>query len=568
LPVVALGVETSRLAAAHANAALGGGAPWDGAVQVGAAAGAVAAGMVLVLNRRVTACGVLLALTGPAILLAQVPVPDATSALLFTAALAGSSVAPALAGSAALTCPVTRLRRVDWALVALSLVTAGAVRGLLPAAVFDSRATGCFACPGNLAEIRSDPSLYADLMHWGLVLTIAWGTGLAARTVWRWLRAPRIVRLVNAPLVLGGAAVALLAAAAAVHALQLPTPETDTTLRTWWLTQCGLVALMAAGVAASGLRARRLAGKVTEVVLAAVPDADSLRQTLAASIDDTDLALVFPRDDGHAVDAAGQRVGEADDSLAVVRVARGDAVVAEVRYRASLAGASHQLAASVRAAGLGVEHLAARARMHAELAELAVSRLRIVEAGDAERRRLERDLHDGAQQRLIALQVLLQMASTAAPPALSARYANARGEVGVALEELRALAHGIHPVVLTDAGLGAGLRTLAESSPVPLLVQEHGSRRRPAAVEAAAYRLVEDTIRTAGQNSHRNAVTAILSDAGNVLQIRLSTTGFDAAAGEHVVTRAQDRIAALNGSVTLATAGDQLTIEAAIPCAS
>ena len=383
------------------------------------------------------------------------------------------------------------------------------MRGLLPAAVFDPRATGCFTCRGNLAEVRSDPSLYGDLVQWGLVLTIAWGTGLAVRTVWRWLRAPRVVRLVNAPLVLGGAVIALLAAAAAMHALQLPMSEIDTTLRTWWLAQCGLVALMAAGVAASGLRARRLAGKVTEVVLAAVPDADSLRQTLAASIDDPDLALVFPRDDGHAVDAAGRRVGEADDSLAVVRVTRADAVVAEVRYRASLAGASHQLAASVRAAGLGVEHLAARARLRAELAELAVSRLRIVEAGDAERRSLERDLHDGAQQRLIALQVLLQMASTAAPPARSARYADARGEVGVALEELRDLAHGIHPVVLTDAGLGVGLRTLAESSPVPLIVQERGSRRRQAAVEAAAYRLVEDTIRTAGQTSsstcrHRN----------------------------------------------------------------
>ena len=99
LPVVALGVETSRLAAAHADAALGGGAPWESAVQVGAAAGAIAAGMVLVLDRRVTACGMLLALTGPAILLAQVPVPDAGSALLFTAALVGGSLASALAGS-------------------------------------------------------------------------------------------------------------------------------------------------------------------------------------------------------------------------------------------------------------------------------------------------------------------------------------------------------------------------------------------------------------------------------------------------------------------------------------
>ena len=204
-------------------------------MQVGAAAGAVAAGMVLVLDRRVIACGVLLALTGPAILLAQLPVPDADSALQFTTALAGGSLAPALAGSAALTSPVVRLRRVDRALVTLSLVTAGAIRGLLPAAVFDPRATGCFACPGNLAEVRSDPSLYADLVHWRLALTIAWGTGLGTRAVWRWLRAPRIVRLVNAPLVLGGAAIALLASAAAVHALRLPASEIDTTLRTWWL---------------------------------------------------------------------------------------------------------------------------------------------------------------------------------------------------------------------------------------------------------------------------------------------------------------------------------------------
>ena len=81
-------------------------------------------------------------------------------------------------------------------------------------------------------------------------------------------------------------------------------------------------------------------------------------------------------------------------------------------------------------------------------------------------------------------------------------------------------------------------------------------------------RLVEDTRRTAGQNSHRNGVTVTLSDAENVLQIRLRTTGLDAIAGEHIVARARDRIVALNGSVTLATAGDQMTIEAAIPCAS
>jgi hypothetical protein len=132
LPVLALGAETSRLAATHPEAALGGGAPWENALQVAAAVAAAAAGAVLMSEHRAVACGLFLALTGPAILLAQVPIPDASSALLFTAALAGGSLAPALAGSAAVTCPVAPLRRVDWALVALSLVTAGVIGGLLP----------------------------------------------------------------------------------------------------------------------------------------------------------------------------------------------------------------------------------------------------------------------------------------------------------------------------------------------------------------------------------------------------------------------------------------------------
>ena len=182
LPVLALGAQTSRLAAAHPEAALGGGAPWESVVQVGAAVAAVAAGAVLVLEHRITACGLLLALTGPAILLAQLAVPDASSALLFTAGLAGASLAPALAGSAALTCPVAPLRSLDWAAVTLSLVTAGVILGLLPAAVFDPRAAGCFSCPANLAEVHANLSLYAALTRWGLILTIAWGIGRA-----RWL---------------------------------------------------------------------------------------------------------------------------------------------------------------------------------------------------------------------------------------------------------------------------------------------------------------------------------------------------------------------------------------------
>ena len=158
----------------------------------------------------------------------------------------------------------------------------------------------------------------------GLILTVGWGIGVAARAGWRGLRAPRIVQMVNAALILGGAGVSLLAAVAAVHMLRQATPEIDATVRALWLAQCGLVGLMAAGVAASGLRARRLARQVTRAVLAAVPDAAALTTVLASCIGDPQLALVFPREGG-AVDADGRPTTPAGPSAAVVRVTRSDA---------------------------------------------------------------------------------------------------------------------------------------------------------------------------------------------------------------------------------------------------
>jgi signal transduction histidine kinase len=432
LLMLVLGVATSRLTAEHADAALGGGDFWESVVQVGAAVAATAGGLGMALNRRMVACGVLLALTGPAILLVQLPAQDSGSALLFTAALLGGQLAPFLAGSAALACPVMPVRRPDWAIIAGSLTVAAVARGLLPAAVFDPPATGCFTCPANLAEVSSDPGLYAVLGRWGLALTIAAAAGLALWAAWRLVRAPRVFRLIYAPVILGGMGAALLAAAAAVHTFQLPVPEIDPTVRALWLATCCCVAVMAGDVAASRLQARWLAGKVSGAVLAALPSPDSLRAALAGSIGDPDLALVFLRDDGSVVDAVGLRVSAADHQSAVMRASRADTAVAEIRYRPDLTGASHQLAAAVRAAGLAIEHGAAGARLRAELADLAESRRRIVELGDAERQRLERDLHDGAQQRLIALQVLLEMAGSTAAPAARTSYAAARQDVGAA----------------------------------------------------------------------------------------------------------------------------------------
>jgi signal transduction histidine kinase len=585
--VLALGVSMVRLAASYPDTAPGGGTPWQVALQAAAAVGAVAAGVALAAHRRTALCGTLLMLAGPAVVIAAVPVAPARPALLFTIALAGAALAPALLGSAALTCSAGRLRSWDRLAVAASLVVAGLVCGLLPATLFDSKASGCFTCAANLAEVHAASDLRASLIRWGLALTIGTGTAMAVLATWRWLRAPRIVRLLNAPVAVGGAAVALLSAAAAGHALAQPVPVIDAQSRAIWLAQCTIVVLMACGVAATALRTRRLASQIAAEVLAATPDAATLQRSLAESIDDPSLALVFPREDGAVIDAAGQPVdatgqpvgaaGQAPDlsgtGLAVATVRRASRTVAEVRYRAELAGAGQLLDTAVRSAGLALEHVAAQARLQAELADLAASRRRIIEDGDAERRSLERDLHDGAQQRLIGLQLFLQLAADDASEGQAETYRAARRIVSTALADLRDLAHGIHPAALTDDGLMTGLRTLANRSPVPLSVGGTGPVARSAVAEAAAYRLVAYIAHTAGRLDGGPVIRATVDGNEVMLRIRIEADGIGDEQAAEIMARASDRIAAASGSAAVETTpagmgAARTTIMAGFPCAS
>jgi signal transduction histidine kinase len=324
-------------------------------------------------------------------------------------------------------------------------------------------------------------------------------------------------------------------------------------------------------------------------VLAATPDAAALRFSLAQSIDDPGLTLVFPRDDGTVIDAAGQPVSPsgrpvsmagpaagaarrpASAGLAVATVRRASRPVAEVRYRAELAGAEQLLGTAVRSAGLALEHVAAQARLRAELADLAASRRRIIEDADTERRQLERDLHDGAQQRLIGLQLFMQLAAADAPGEQAETYGAARRIVSSALADLRDLAHGIHPAALTDDGLMTGLRTLANRSPVPLSIGGAGPVTRSAAAEAAAYRLVAYTAHTAGRLDDAPAIRATVDGDEGTLRIRIEADGIDGRHVAEIMTRAGDRIAAAGGSATVETTGTaaaRTTITAVFPCAS
>jgi signal transduction histidine kinase len=187
-------------------------------------------------------------------------------------------------------------------------------------------------------------------------------------------------------------------------------------------------------------------------------------------------------------------------------------------------------------------------------AQLAASRARIVEAGDAERRRLERNLHDGAQQRLVSLSLALRLARSrleADPQAANALLEAASEELATALEELRELARGIHPAILTDRGLAPALEALADRSPVPVAIHSLPEDRLPAQVEAAAYYVVSESLANVAKyaGASRVDVAVVCRDGWAFVEVADNGGGgADPARGSGLLGLA-DRVEALSGNL-------------------
>src|SRR4051812_7335713 len=191
-------------------------------------------------------------------------------------------------------------------------------------------------------------------------------------------------------------------------------------------------------------------------------------------------------------------------------------------------------------------------------AELTTSRARIVAAADDARRRIERNLHDGAQQRLVSLALLLGTAQAAVPPelgTLGAQLGDAVARVTGALDELRETSRGIHPSILAEAGLGAALRGLARRSPIPVDLDVHVDQRLPEQIELASYYFVAEAATNAAKHASASAVAVTVeADAANVvLRVEVSDDGVggaDFTRGTGLVGL-QDRLAALGGRIFL-----------------
>jgi signal transduction histidine kinase len=233
---------------------------------------------------------------------------------------------------------------------------------------------------------------------------------------------------------------------------------------------------------------------------------------------------------------------------------------------------SHSLPQGLERRLCDFAELVAQALANADAYEkLAASRARLVEVGDAERMRLERNLHDGAQQRLVSVAIELSMVAAkldSDPRAAREVLTEAQDELGRGLAELRELARGIHPVILTERGLGPALDALLARAPVTIEITELPERRLTAPVEAAAYYVVAEAITNVGKYAHASSATVSISRSAGAATVSVSDDGVggaDPARGSGLRGLAA-RVEALNGHLDVdSAAGCGTRIRAEIP---
>jgi signal transduction histidine kinase len=300
----------------------------------------------------------------------------------------------------------------------------------------------------------------------------------------------------------------------------------------------------------------------------------SLRDALAEALGDPTLELVYwvPNQEAY-VDADGQptRIDPPPKGKIATTVENNGRRVGAIVHATHLAEERDLVRAVGAAAALTLENERLDAELRARVDELHTSRARIVSAGYAERRRLERDLHDGAQQRLMALGINLRLArDLIANDAKAAALLEASlEELNEATRELRELARGIHPAVLTERGLQTALNGLALRSPVPVELVETPEARLPSSVESAVYFVVAEALTNVARYADaRTAKVTVVRRNGQV-DVQVSDDGVggaDPAQGSGL-RGLSDRVAALDGRLVLTSQdGDGTTVRARIPC--
>jgi signal transduction histidine kinase len=552
LLVAAAAAAAVAVRAADADQTIAGSGAGPLVLLVAVAVALSAAGAVTWRRQRDSPVGPLLLCAAAAWCAAQLASPATSSPVLFTAGLAFGAAAPA-----AIALAIVPDRR-GGALLAL---TAVGLLGVLPALVFDPRATGCAECPDNLLLVRGDADLYEGLQRAGLWLGLAASVCLlGVAGVWL-LRSGPAARSRQAPAIL--AASVYLGAVAAQYAHGIPRGylSADDVDRSLWTLQGTALLVAAAWLASDPLRERRTRARLARLVvdLETRPEPRGLRDVLARVLRDPSLRLVYPLADGRRLDAAGRPVSP-DGGQQVTELRDGELTLAALAHAPELLPDPAAVSAIASAARLTLRNERLHAELRARLEDVRAMRARIVAAGDAERRRLERDLHDGAQQRLATLAVSLEAARARSTGEHAATLAQACTQVRATLAAMRDVAHGLMPAVLADEGLAPAIEAFAETADAEVWVPDPlPLDRLEPAVEAVAYHVVCEAVRRAGQTEA--TIRAVREDGRLVVVIVTA----DPPAGELVDL--DDRVGALGGTLRVERSNGKSHVVAELPCA-
>jgi signal transduction histidine kinase len=460
--------------------------------------------------------------------------------------------------------------------VLVGVAYAATTLGWLPAVLFMAPETfGCTNCPENLLLIDANLA-FVDTWLDGLgVVGIALMLTVLGRLVQRWRDASAPLRRAITPVFLaGGALMVALSAVLAVGLFEAWGEGLSQNIFYGCLVAFGLVPyfFLAGLVRGHWLRGRGLGTLISR--LGQAPQAGGLRVELARALGDPSVELAYwlPDSEQH-VDAEGRPVElpRPGSGRAVTEVERDGRRIAAIVHDSALLDDPVQVQAAGAAAALALENERLEAELRSKVEQLSRSRARIVESGDAARRRLERDLHDGAQQRLVSLALSLRMLGSRLDddPDAARELEFARSELDQALEELRELARGIHPSLLSDRGLDAAIEGLAHRAPLPVELEGKPGERLPEPVESAAYFVVAEALTNVAKYSQAtHASVNVTRDDGQVL-VEVSDDGVGGAdPGTGSGLRGLlDRVSALGGRLEVdSRPGQGTTVRAEIPC--
>ena len=432
-------------------------------------------------------------------------------------------------------------------------------------------------CPSNAFMLPSSEPGFVDavLLPVTQALSVGVFVGVAMRLCFRLARGSSLMRLELVPVLV--AAVLRMTATAAFLLARGANPESGLT------DVLGAVALVATpavsvgfliGLVSSRARAARALGKLSGVL--GRPSAKQLQEVIAEAVDDPSLEVVYRTsgDPAEWVDDRGRPVvlPEASRTRATTEIRSGGVLIAALVHDPALAEAPVMTEVAHGFAQMALQNQRLETELRSSLRELQASRSRIMSAADQERRRIERDLHDGAQQRLLALTIRLELAGELVesdPGKGAARLRELVQDAQAAMADIRSLAHGLYPSLLVERGLVGALSEAAAASPLPTTLTTRGLGRYPAEIEGAVYFCCLEALQNAAKHAEgaSSATITVWQEGAVHFEVLDDGPGLPEAYAGHGagLTNMRDRLGAMGGTLAIESNGRGTRVMGAVP---